>query len=311
MSPPDSTTTIYVEPEPSPAAPTDCVKNTHTLDMPVGRGDWEEPHPGRRLSYPNDTPSTWGYGAGTDVVDRSRRSDMAAKGFGTSNPDNNTAARSRPWPTRRSSRARVRHAPKNLVFSDQCNERPEIQTAPLFSSGYNMNVDALDVIKETGAVTCETATTTPATDTDSDTDATATPEEPLTIETAGLSITTSLQLTDFSNHLGGPVEIDDAEDRTLTVVESADAFSYMSPSDDMYGWDALLPDGKVTHPLSDPSPPFGGFHYRQSSRSKRGLLHRVFSTGSSSSIDRETPRIDPVNQTSITSNDGSHGSHGI
>ncbi|KUI73635.1 hypothetical protein VM1G_09238 [Cytospora mali] len=192
-------------------------------------------------------------------------------------------------------RGRLRTLPQHLVISESAHDTtPEIRTAPPPWSGtdrygkvtFNKNVFSGATINEDNGGSSD------ATDTDSDTE-TGTLVPPATGTTAAFDPEPhGLQLSDFSNHLGDSMDIDDPDPGSVTKVGSdADAFRRMSPDEDLYGWDAVL-HHKTTHPFGDPSNPY---QHRLASRSKRNLLHRVFSTGGTGP--RETPSSPPTSST--------------
>lgn len=242
--------------------------------------EWEEPHPGRRLSYPNDKPTTWGVYAGDEAC----RGGMAAKGLWPEYADFNFSVPA--IKERRFGRSRTRTVPQELVLTNAGHERPAIQTAPLlrFETRYPNNEQQASYIEhnsdevtpiETPEITSETSGT--------DSDAESFISGPARKRQALQPLDTSfqeLQFTDFSNHLEIPVEAGHDDTFTLTEPEAAAAaFSVMSPEgEDLYGWNAVL-ERKTSSPLSENLAPY---QQRRASRSKRSLLQRVFSPGGSS-----------------------------
>lgn len=249
--------------------------------------EWEEPHPGRRLSYPNDKPTTWGVYAGDEAC----RGGMAAKGLWPEYADFNFSVPA--IKERRFGRSRTRTVPQELVLTNAGHERPAIQTAPLprYEANYSEIEQQASYLEptseevtpiETPEITSETSGT--------DSDAESFISGPARKRQALQPLDTSfqeLQFTDFSNHLEIPVEAGHDDTFTLTEPEAAAAaFSVMSPEgEDLYGWNAVL-ERKTSSPLSENIAPY---QQRRASRSKRSLLQRVFSPGGSSSPD-ETSR---------------------
>ncbi len=100
----------------------------------------------------------------------------------------------------------------------------------------------------------------------------------------------SLQLTDFSNHLGIVIEPDADDDGgsgSVTLVDP-DALVHVASEEDTYGWEAEL-DRKISTGLF-PRPDgevccYDQFEYRRANGNKRNLLHRVFSSISHSAKD--------------------------
>lgn len=245
---------------------------------------WEEPHPGRRMSLPCDASMTWGAYVGDG------RGGMAAEG--REPYQNNNYAR-RTSVGGRIGRGRLRTLPQHLVISESVHDTsPEIRTAPLPWSGtdrygkvnFNKDVFAGTTINETNGGSSD------VTDVDSDAE-TGTLVPPTTGTTAAVDPSPhELQLTDFSNHLGDSMDIDDPADSSISMAgPDAGAFCRMSPEEDVYGWDAVL-NHKTTQPFGDLSNPYQ--QHRLASRSKRNLLHRVFSAGSTSA--RESPSNPPT-----------------
>lgn len=242
--------------------------------------EWEDPHPGRRLSYPHDKPTTWGVYAG----DEGRRGSMAAEGlwpgyakFNLDVPATNE---------RRLGRSRTRNVPQELVFTNAGHAQPEIQTAPLPRSDVHRRDDNALVIfsdcsrEDTPVETPETTSETSGTESDADSFVSGPARKRQALQPLNTSLQ-ELQFTDFSNHLG----IMDAENvASFTVTETeaaAAAFSVMSPDGDLWGWNAVL-ERKTTQPSQETSVPY---QQRRASRSKRSLLQRVFSPGGSSADD--------------------------
>lgn len=274
--------------------PTSSTPTTHlgTVVTPddVRTQEWEEPHPGRRMSLPTDASMSWGTLVGEG------RGGMAAEGR---EPYHSLMYARRTSVGGRIGRGRLRPLPQHLVISESDHDTtPEIRTAPPPWSGtdrygkitFNKDVFGGATIRENNGGSSD------ATDTDSDTE-TGTLVPPTTGTTAAFDPEPhGLQLTDFSNHLGDPMDIDGSVHGAVSMAGSENkTFCRMSPDKDLYGWDAEL-DRKTTRPFGEPANPY---QHRHASRSKRNLLHRVFSPVGASA--RESPPHPP---TSSTWNDG-------
>lgn len=272
-------------PPPTSSTPTTNLGTVVTPDD-VTTQDWEEPHPGRRLSLPTDASMSWGTFVGEG------RGSMAAE---AREPFHSAMYARRTSVGGRLGRGRLRALPQHLVISESDQDtRPEIRTAPPPWSStdcygkitFNKDVFNGATINENNADSAD------ATDTDSDTE-TGTLVPPTTGTTTVFDPEPhGLQLTDFSNHLGDPMDMDDSNHATAAAAGSdTDAFCRMSPDEDLYGWDAEL--DRKSHPLGDSANPYQ--QHRLASRSKRNLLHRVFSPGGTSS--RESPSTHPPTST--------------
>lgn len=215
---------------------------------------------------------------------------MAAEGRW---PDySNFSFTSTPMKERRGGRGRSRNPPPKLVLTQSGERnRPEIQTAPLPRS--NMCRGQNDDEKET---TISTFTPSEAgemysadvsgTDSDTESQSISTLRRKMSLKPLD---TTShgLQFTDFSNHLGISMDVDEPPSFSMASKDS-DAFCVMSPDEDMYGWNAVL-TRKTTRPDENSTAPY---QQRRASRSKRSLLQRVFSPGGS--ISGEAPESPPT-----------------
>lgn len=240
--------------------------------------EWEEPHPGRRLSYPNDKPTTWGVYAGDEAC----RGGMAAKGLWPERADFNFGAPA--IMERRLGRSRTRTVPQELVLTNARHARPEIQTAPLprfdmdhpeHETPFSIGSTPEEVTPiETPEITSETS----GTDSDADSFISGPARKRQALQPLDTSFQ-ELQFTDFSNHLDIPVDVGHDDAFTSTEPEAATvAFSVMSPEgEDLYGWEAVL-ERKNTNPSPETLAPY---QQRRASRSKRSLLQRVFSPGGS------------------------------
>lgn len=267
-------------PPPTSTNPTSFSESAVLPPDEARKQEWEEPHPGRRLSYPNDKPTTRGVYAGDEAC----RSGMAAKGLWPEYADFNFSVPA--IKERRFGRSRTRAVPQDLDLTNAGHEMPAIQTAPLprFETNYSMKEQQTPYLEhtpdevtpiETPEITSETSGT--------DSDAESFISGPARKRQALQPLDTSfqeLQFTDFSNHLEIPDEAGHDDTFTLTEPEAAAAaFSVMSPEgEDLYGWNAVL-ERKTSSNLSDNLAPY---QQRRASRSKRSLLQRVFSPGGSS-----------------------------
>jgi len=254
--------------------PTSSALTTHleTIATPpdeVTLQEWEESHPGRRLSCPADAPTDWVTYVGDE------RGGMAAKGQSPHCLDFGSA--------RRFSAAgidghgRGRNLPKQLIISGSSYDtKPEIHTAPLprcRADLYESSVAKTDPIM--GATTHELDTLpTDLTDTESDTTVVSPPNG--TSSFIQDSSDEGLQFTDFSNYLGDCMDIDKPDHPSSWTFDSdANSLSSKAADEDLYGWDAVL-CRKLTNPFEDANSPF---QQRRASRSKRSLLQRVLSSG--------------------------------
>lgn len=249
-------------------------------DVDMKMQEWEEPHPGRRLSYPHDRTTDWDAFTG----DAGRRGGMAAEGRW---PDDcNLSFTALAVSERITGRGRSRNPPSQLVFSTSGDStRPGIQTAPLLGSpdlhrgNSNVSMDVLApemVPSETGDIYSADVS---GTDSDTEGNSIGAPQRKMSL--APLDTTQGLQLSDFSNHLGIGMDIDDAPNSYSMASSDGDAFCIMSPDEDLYGWDAILTRKSTgNHEL-----PVAPYQQRRASRSKRSLLQRVFSPGGTTSCE--------------------------
>lgn len=261
-------------PLPTSTKPTPFFESAKVPADEARKQEWEEPHPGRRLSYPHDKPTTWGAYAG----DEGCRGGMAAEGLWPEYADFNFAVPA--IRERRLGRSRTRTVPQKLILTDARHVKPEIQTAPLprydpshtshEPSSFDHAADQMTPI-ETPEITSETS----GTDSDADSFISGPARKRQALQPLDTSFQ-ELQFTDFSKHLAIPVGAGQDESFTLTEPEAAVAFSVMSPEgEDLYGWNAVL-ERKSTNSPQEPSVPY---QQRRASRSKRSLLQRVFSPG--------------------------------
>lgn len=269
-------------PLPTSTIPTDNSLETYATHPAALRPlSWEEPHPGRRLSCPNDTPTTWGNLNGGEH----RRGGMAAK----EQWPNYAADFSFTAPTvreRRHGRGRARNMSEQLVLEDAGHARPEIQTAPLPRPNIQPHhtddasrTESTRVAREVAPADEETLVNASpdlsGTDSDTDSSISAPPRKKLALRPLNTSFH-GLHLTDLSKNLGISMGFNDSERHTFsTSYSDAAAFSVMSPDEDLYGWNAVL-DRKIIQPSHETPAPN---QQRRASRSKRSLLQRVFSPG--------------------------------
>lgn len=274
-------------PLPTSTNPTPFFESAAMPSDEARKQEWEEPHPGRRLSCPHDRVTTWGVYAG----DEGRRGGMAAEGLWPGQAKFNFAL-----PTsndKRLGRSRTRAVPAELNLTNVGRARPEIRTAPLPRFGVLYRDDNDDGGQDIAAATIfedssregtpvDTPGFTPETSgTDSDTDSFI--SGPARKRQALQPLNTSVQelpCTDFSNHLG-IMDVQNVTSFTMAEPEVAAAFSVMSPESDLWGWNAVL-ERKDTQSCHEA---FAPYQQQRANRSKRSLLQRVFSPGGSSADD--------------------------
>lgn len=243
--------------------------------------DWDEPHPGRRLSLPTpkNTSTTWGIYTG----DEARRVGMAAEGLWPDHAANFSFAASEMKETRYT-RGRARNVPQQLVLTDDGHPRPEIQTAPLPRSRmpqrhvHQHRVDYTDRIAEVPEPSpTDTGTTSSdmsGSDSDTDSNVSGPPRKRMALYPLDTSFR-ALHFADVPNKFGISMAVDASEHSSFSTVSDAAAFSVMSPEGDLYGWNAVL-NSKPAQPIPETS---ASYQQRRASRSKRSLLQRVFSPG--------------------------------
>lgn len=237
--------------------------------------EWEEPHPGRRLSCPDEQTTTWGVLEGR----RLSRGGMAVEGRWTEHLAADFSFAAGGAPERRIGRTRTRIVPQQLVLNGTSGRlsKPEIQTAPLPRQKSPHDPDHLDTppALEVPGISPDLS----GTDSDTDSSISAPPRKRVALDRLDTSIQ-GLQFTDFSNHLGISMDVDkNGRDAFSVVGSDSNAFSVMSPDDDIYGWNAVL-HGKIPQSSSS-GEGFAAHQQRRASRSKRSLLQRVFSPGGS------------------------------
>lgn len=246
-------------------------------DVDVKMQDWQEPHPGRRLSHPHGRTTNWDAFTG----DAGGRGGMAAEGRW---PDDCGFSFAVP-----AGRGQSKNPPSQLVLSDSGqSNKPEIQTAPLGPTNLRRGDSSVSI----DVVTSEMAPSdtgdiysADVSGTDSDTEGISMAPPRRKMSLAPLDTTSqALQMSDFSNHLGIRMEVDDGPTSFSTASSNGDAFCTMYPDDDRYGWDAVL----TRKTNATQAPPPAPSQQRRASRSKRSLLQRVFSPGGSTPD--ETPQ---------------------
>lgn len=272
-------------PLPTSTNPTPFFKSAAMPSDEARKQEWEEPHPGRRLSCPHDKATTWGVYAG----DEGRRGSMAAEGLWPDYAKFNFAVPASN--EKRLGRSRTRTVPPELVLSNVGHARPEIHTAPLPRCGvlYRDDDDGSQDMaaaifedssrEETPVETPEITSETSGTESDTDSFISGPARKRQALQPLNTSVQ-ELTCTDFSHHLG----VMDAENVTSFTVaepEVAAAFSVMSPDGDLWGWNAVL-ERKDIQPSHET---FAPYQQKRANRSKRSLLQRVFSPGGSSADD--------------------------
>lgn len=275
----------------SPPTSSSLITHLETVATPydqVTLQEWEEPHPGRRLSCPADAPTDWVTCIGDE------RGGMAAKGQGPRcmgfDPTRRSSDAGRHGYRHRYGHGRGRNLPPQLIITCSSHDaKPEIHTAPLprpQADIYEGRVTQKAPIME--AMTHELdGSSTDLTDTESETT--------MVSPSAGTSScfqgspAQCLQFTDYSNYLGDCMDIDDPDQSSLALGSDADSFSVRNSDEDPYGWDAVL-HSKFTNPFEDSA---SESQQRRGSRSKRSLLQRVLSTSGLSTRDPPSDSTGP------------------
>lgn len=235
-----------------------------------GMNDWEEPHPGKRFSFP--LVGSAGGSAGDQVMGLYKIG-MAAKGY---TPYSNRGRASGP---RRLNRPRLRGGaplkPLRVTTNFQFS-------APVHTSQSNSSSDA-PILKSSSSDVPTTEYCGRTLEVDlAYADAENRIQRPMScaIETLTSSELSSprLSMTDFSNHLNiafGGGKFDGGEAKCVSPV----AYERVTPDQDPYGWEAELNRKFVA---SDFCP--SAYQYRRAGGAKRSLLHRVFSLGPRSAM---------------------------
>ena len=289
MSPPETSAAAFESPTMS--------SPTIELDDAVGfRFDWEEPHPGQRLSFSHevDKGRAERQAAGVGLlhqINLGGRGGMAAKGLRPFHQNGKLVRRNIRLRTRSSATKAGDHSPpvagEKRAANGQAPANDDTE-----SSSYTSTVKLLSPVTSVTTyrpgsgndTEMETATVGEVGQTEDD----ASPSK-VTV----LSRTSPCALTDFSNLLGIMVETGDEED-SMTVVDP-DAVRTPSVDEDMYGWEAeLRRKSDLSRSVSDSSPlgiypAHQTYRYRRTNGNKRNLLHRVFSMGTNP---RESAAVD-------------------
>lgn len=245
---------------------------------------WEEPHPGRRLSYPMETTASWV--AGLHRTDGGCGGDMTAEEY----DDHCRRHEERSGLVRRPIRARTRdptsksksklltiptHVPRERETRNaHLPARPRLGLAhdspapsPLSASTVGCAAQAMEV------------------DTDTDTEIGTQPstDERHGDELRGWKTSTpqALCFTDYSGILQIQAGAQDDDTRSVTVVDG-EIYCHPAQAEDLYGWEAEL-DRKAA--LGILAPNFGRpcpcdrLQYRRANGARRNLMRRVFSLG--------------------------------
>lgn len=290
--------------------------------------EWEEPHPGQRLSCPTDTTTdrgerTMAGGVGVPHAVGVCRGDMTAKGYGllyrSSYPP-------RQWLPRRHARIKIRKTAllKPLTIPTRVPEEADTKaegTAPPPRPSYGVGATApgmpvLPPLDFGGGTPIADAAQSLEVDTDAESDAESATEVATAAsicETDGdestirCAVSPALRPSDFSNFLGIMMGVDGSDGSSVTIVDS-DAFSHAAHEDDLYGWEAEL-DRKSGATISVHGTDIcycDRFQYRRANGGRRSLLHRVFSLGSASKDDLILPPRQPVTDNLGTPRDDHH-----
>ncbi|KAJ0125517.1 hypothetical protein J7T55_006866 [Diaporthe amygdali] len=237
--------------------------------------EWEEPHPGRRLSCPADTPTEWvtyiGDGRGGMAAKGQRPRGM---GFDSARRSSDAGGHGHGHNWHRN--VRGRNLPKQLIITcSSHDEKPEIHTAPLPRS--RAELYGSTTIKQNAIMEATTHELDgfSADLTDNESDTTMVSPSPETSACFQDSPAQGLQFTDFSNYLGDCMDTDDTDHSSFTLGTDTDLFSGRASDEDLYGWDAVM-DRRFINPFEDS---VTASQSRRGSRSKRSLLQRVLSSG--------------------------------
>jgi hypothetical protein len=283
MLPPTTSTAVATDPVTAPAI-IDALTPV-AIEEPVTM-DWEEPHPGLRLSFPLEASSGWDERTAVSDIsqtDEGGRGDMAVKGHGPYHSGGKLV--------RRSIKVRTRNfTPKPITIPTHVSEEPESKSAPLPqlrsvlsspTSTIKVKSPAATISTHVMEVDADLETGPPTRCEDADCSDQPTPMSPKL----------PCGLKDLSNLLGITIEPEIEQD-LITVIDP-EAASLTTPDDDMYGWEAEL-DRKAQVGVPSPGPVDlyncdEHLQYRRANGNKRSLLHRVFSLGGS-------PRDVPLNE---------------
>ncbi|KAK3946274.1 hypothetical protein QBC46DRAFT_402638 [Diplogelasinospora grovesii] len=275
------------------------IEKTQTADqtqMPTRNlSEWEEPHPGQRLSYPMHRQEGWGGNEQQSVSTGACRSGMAAKGYA---PYPNRGGRHAGGGTRRLARPRVRTATlRPLRIPAKVLEESVVRTPTSVTSNSTTSSNVPMLHHQTP----QRYSTTDS-DSEGQTDSGRGEQMNLTGEnTVGIIeamppselASSGLYLSDLSNHLNiafGDREqragcCDGVDDPSVACVGGPEIYAHAVGLDqDLYGWEAEL-DKKLQ--MSDAGvceDYISRFQYRRAGGARRSLLHRVFNLGQ----DRDT-----------------------
>lgn len=288
----------------------------HSLGMSPF-GPWEEPHPGRRLSYPFETASDLaGRAVGACAPHPSTgcggsRGGMAAKGHSP----NNIHRPSRPWLVRRHARLRTRDQPIVLpagaASSVDCSQASTLVTESSSTTATTIGTARNASTSSVGSATASVAASVAAS---ISTRASAKPQ--LSLDTDVNSSTAKSPVAhpaspyifaDVSNFLGVSGAPDSGVGPVLETPSDDSSLSHAAPKNDLYGWDAELerhvpPGSAVPAPCSAFSSngydDYDGLGIRQGPRSatagpKRSLLRRVFHMNNAAAASREGIIVEP------------------
>jgi len=273
-------------PDSSPAAAlqvTTMASSTARVDDSAGsESNWEEPHPGQRLSFPLEAGPIRDVGnaaIGLYQTYEDVRGDMAAKGL-------------RPFRyngklVRRNIRVRTRNltpnAPKTSHPIPAGNESGGVEISKNHKDDRSSTISTAKLLS---TATSLTHTHERGSDTEAGTTTTsnACPAETELGHHATASVVNriiSYDLTDLSNYLG--IVADTGDRDSITVIDSDS--THVPSVEDLYGWEAslerkLLTGSGMPGPESvNPNFIDGNYRYRQVNGNKRSLLHRVFNLG--------------------------------
>ncbi|KAL8365819.1 hypothetical protein RB595_004545 [Gaeumannomyces hyphopodioides] len=259
--------------------------------------EWEEPHPGQRLSLscPGASPA----------LDFMRADGNLASGGGVCSDDTAAKYRASPqqmrhagrmWLTRRSARARVRNTqpgqPALRLDTRTSHEAWAVKGKPIRSAppscphdpnmflGVVPGASAAQALElEEGAESLSMTLTDPDAKTEVGTTCSSCEtEDDSTIRGTSPRLESPLlDFTDFSNHLG--IDLDSPNGSCTTVVDPSANTNPAEAESDTYGWEAEL-DRRQCCIISPTSNPGGSAesHSRQPCVAKRSLLHRVLSS---------------------------------
>lgn len=264
MSLPQPSTIIVPELTLLPVGPIEAVE-TQT---------WEEPHPGRRLSYHGPGSGERAVGAGLLQTNEGGRGGMAAK--------REIPYRQHGKLVRKNIKIRTR-VPKPITISTKVTGELGVKSAPIPETQSMLSSPASTRMLLSAAIRTEEHVPDPI-DTETETEVEGEADAQMSCDETdidGASTPTltgppvPFALTDFSNLLG--ITLDAGDDRDSVTVVDPDAFCHAGASEDMYGWEAEL-ERKL-----QPGTPCTCDHTLEYRRGwiggKRGLLHRVFSLG--------------------------------